>query len=300
MKKSFVVFIALLFILSSAIFARTTVNGRFVIVSHDLSQYTVKFQISTNTGTDTLGCSTIIFNFDSTALSFPASPVNNTDYSFINFNGSNYNSRITRPLSNQIWVNIESLAANQGTVVDQSPEWTDVVQITFKVLNHNGSANLTWATTDNNWAIYDADNSTVWTIGTWANENTSPLPVELTTFEASTDNNNKVKLIWQTVTELNNYGFDVERAKSGNNSNWEKVGFIAGKGQSCTVQNYCFTDESPLSTSAVYRLKQIDTQGTFVYSKEVEVDLTPKTFTLSQNYPNPFNPSTTIKYSVPQ
>ena len=49
-----------------------------------------------------------------------------------------------------------------------------------------------------------------------------------------------------------------------------------------------------------YRLKQIDFDGTFTYSNEVEVDLSqPQTFSLEQNYPNPFNPSTTIKYTIP-
>ncbi len=50
-----------------------------------------------------------------------------------------------------------------------------------------------------------------------------------------------------------------------------------------------------------YRLKQIDTDGKFEYSKVIEVDLgSPTKFELSQNYPNPFNPVTTIKFSIPQ
>lgn len=299
MKRFYILITAFVFLYSLSLFANTTVNGRFVLIQHNLSEYTVKFQINTNTGTDTLGCSTIIFNFDSTALSYPESPVANTDYTFLNFNGTYYNSTITRPLPNQIWVNIESLNSSKGTVVAQDPGWTDVVQLTFHVLNHSGSSNLTWETTDNNWAIYDADNSTIWEVGTWTDENTSPLPVELTTFSANVENSNEVNLTWQTATELNNYGFDIERKIAGNNSAWEKIGFVAGQVQSNTTENYNFTDKNTDFTKAYYRLKQIDTQGSFKYSNEVEVDITPKSFTLYQNYPNPFNPSTTIKFSVP-
>ena len=49
-----------------------------------------------------------------------------------------------------------------------------------------------------------------------------------------------------------------------------------------------------------YRLKQIDFDGTFEYSNEIEVDAAPVSFSLEQNYPNPFNPSTKITYSLPQ
>ncbi len=51
----------------------------------------------------------------------------------------------------------------------------------------------------------------------------------------------------------------------------------------------------------MYRLKQIDRDGKFEYSKEVEITAAgaPAVFVLSQNYPNPFNPTTNISFSVP-
>jgi hypothetical protein len=123
------------------------------------------------------------------------------------------------------------------------------------------------------------------------------LPVELTSFSASVIGSNVI-LGWQTATELNNYGFEIER--SNNNINFEKIGFVQGSGNSNSDKNYSFTDKQKLSGKCYYRLKQIDNDGAYEYSKAVEaVFELPKTFELSQNYPNPFNPSTKINYSLP-
>ena len=81
---------------------------------------------------------------------------------------------------------------------------------------------------------------------------------------------------------------------------WEKIGFVTGKGTTTEIINYSFVDDELLTKKTFYRLKQIDFDGTFSYSDEVEVDVnTPLTFSLAQNYPNPFNPVTTIRYSIP-
>ena len=124
-------------------------------------------------------------------------------------------------------------------------------------------------------------------------------PVELTSFAGSSSSANQVALNWETVTEANNKGFEIQR-KSG--SSWLTEGFISGKGTSTNVTKYSFTDKlSNVSGSVTYRLKQVDMNGTFQYSKEIEVNVTagPQAFALAQNYPNPFNPSTTIQYSLP-
>lgn len=130
----------------------------------------------------------------------------------------------------------------------------------------------------------------------------SVIPVELTSFSANVSNN-KVTLKWITATELNNSGFDIERSVISNevrNLNWEKIGFVSGHGTASQSHSYYLVDDNLLTGKYAYRLKQIDFDGSFTYSKEVEVDLSlPQTFSLEQNYPNPFNPSTTIKYSIP-
>jgi Secretion system C-terminal sorting domain/Beta-propeller repeat len=124
-------------------------------------------------------------------------------------------------------------------------------------------------------------------------------PVELTTFTASVIRNNVV-LIWKTAAETNNRGFEVQRSDAGGKS-WEKIGFVQGNGTTTQPQQYTYTDKNVSSSKYTYRLKQIDFDGTFKYSKEIEVNgNVPLQFALGQNYPNPFNPTTQVEYSIPK
>jgi hypothetical protein len=106
-------------------------------------------------------------------------------------------------------------------------------------------------------------------------------------------------LSWSTATEINNSGFEVERKQE--NSNWSNVAFVNGSGTTSSEKKYSYFDGSLTAGKYQYRLKQIDFDGSFEYSKVVDVDVNaPSKFELSQNYPNPFNPSTKISYSVPK
>ena len=127
---------------------------------------------------------------------------------------------------------------------------------------------------------------------------TQTLPVELTSFTASVINN-KIVLNWQTNSEVNNYGFDVERSTISNN-NWKKIGFIEGSGTTTEQHSYSYTDNEILSGKIFYRLKQTDNDGSYKFSSIVEVDAGefPGEFVLNQNYPNPFNPTTKISFIV--
>jgi hypothetical protein len=122
------------------------------------------------------------------------------------------------------------------------------------------------------------------------------VPVELTSFAASV-NKTEVTLNWRTATETNNQGFDIERMSA--NGQFEKIGFVAGFGTTTEPKSYTFVDSKLEPGNYVYRLKQVDFDGTYEYSSEVNAEVTlPLEYSLEQNYPNPFNPSTTIKYSV--
>ena len=131
------------------------------------------------------------------------------------------------------------------------------------------------------------------------------IPVELVSFNASV-NSNSALLNWSTVTELNNSGFDIERKQVFNqqssvgNEEWNTISFISGNGTTTEKHLYSFQDKDLSAGKYQYRLKQIDFDGTYEYSNNIEVEIrNPGKFVLEQNYPNPFNPSTIIKYTIP-
>lgn len=123
------------------------------------------------------------------------------------------------------------------------------------------------------------------------------IPVELLSFNASVESN-KVTLSWTTATETNNYGFEVLRKQT--NSEWEKIGFVAGAGNSVSLNTYRYTDNNLTPGIYSYRLKQIDYSGTYKnydLTETVKIGV-PEKFELMQNYPNPFNPGTVINYQL--
>lgn len=143
----------------------------------------------------------------------------------------------------------------------------------------------------------------------------SMLPVELSSFTA-TAGKKDVKLKWRTETETNNYGFEVQRKitsspqSEGDFSDWESIGFVNGNNNSNSPKEYSFIDNNLIGGKTfLYRLKQIDNDGRFEYSKTIEVSIAVNDFVLHQNYPNPFsakgnspsggNSVTTIRYELP-
>jgi antibiotic biosynthesis monooxygenase (ABM) superfamily enzyme len=151
---------------------------------------------------------------------------------------------------------------------------------------------------DGNTAIIGGyvDNSSAGAAWIFATPN-APMPVELVSFNA-TMNVFNAELRWTTATEVNNSAFDIER-RPASMMQWTKVGSVAGAGTSNVRHNYSFFDNTRSPGTYSYRLKQIDRDGAFKYSQEVQVTIeAPRVFALSQNYPDPFNPTTTISYSL--
>jgi len=129
------------------------------------------------------------------------------------------------------------------------------------------------------------------------------IPVELNNFTANAKQG-KVYLYWETATELNNLGFYIERKNidtGENETEWIEIGFKEGQGNSTERNRYQFEDNPLLDGTYHYRLRQVDYDGSFEYSNEVEVNIfSVESFALSQNYPNPFNPSTSISFQLPE
>jgi hypothetical protein len=123
-------------------------------------------------------------------------------------------------------------------------------------------------------------------------------PVELSSFSARI-NGDAIELEWITATEVNNSGFEIE--KSIDRKSFYSIGFVQGKGTTTDPQSYYYLDKNiGDNLNYYYRLKQIDFDGKYEYSKIVEVENSvPKEFRLRQNYPNPFNPVTSISYELP-
>ena len=192
----------------------------------------------------------------------------------------------TIPATNNIVIN------NGGTLKVSSNQTVNNL-----TLNSGGTLTIDGGVTLNVTGSYTNNGGTV-------NNGGTLLPVEMTSFTAVAQKTSAL-LAWSTATEVNNYGFEVERSGISNTGlgtmNWQKFGFVNGAGTSNARHEYSFTDKNVPPGRYMYRLKQIDRDGSFEYSQSVEVEVgtVPHVFSLSQNYPDPFNPTTTINYSLP-
>jgi predicted nucleotidyltransferase len=132
-----------------------------------------------------------------------------------------------------------------------------------------------------------------------SDDTSNPLPVELSRLSATLEGEHAV-LTWQTTSETDNAGFEVERqARSGG---WRKLGRVAGAGTTPEPQSYRFRDTAlPYSAdSLTYRLRQVDLDGTTTLSEEITLTRAAVTdLELLGTYPNPARTRATIRFAVP-
>lgn len=267
-----------------------------------------------------------LLTFNSVAFNNPVLSLDPDDATYFNLTnsdgtscGSFYYPNIATSVSgNQLQISLNIVAYSNQSQFDSRIAKIDNQSSThrlgrYKVSNlidPSTSMDLLWVTSDPIRSKVFSDASTSpWVnseaSGTWTQPDIVPLPVELASFTSIIDNN-AVTLTWETATEVNNYGFDVERKNQ--SGNWEKLGFVEGGGTTNSTKVYSFIDDNIINENEVsYRLKQIDIDGTFNYSKILVVDVSvltgieddlPHSTKLSQNYPNPFNPTTTFSFEL--
>jgi len=181
----------------------------------------------------------------------------------------------------------------------QGTHLVNVEVINTSVLQPNTTYNLhvwakSWGSSQGDSYLNNSGNNYVATFTTDGN-----VPVQLSSFTAAIQNKSVV-LNWATATEINNYGFEVER--SFDKVNWNKIGFKNGYGNSNSVKDYSYIDNDITKNGMYYyRLKQIDNNGNYEYSNVIEVNVNiPVKFEVLQNYPNPFNPITNISFTLPE
>jgi hypothetical protein len=127
----------------------------------------------------------------------------------------------------------------------------------------------------------------VWKPGT-TNKFSTPLPVTLVYLNARPFENRTTLISWATYTEVNSQHFEVQRSFNG--KDFETIGVVKAAGNSNTLLEYSFVDNSPQDGYNYYRLKQVDIDGHFVYTGIVKVYFDNEIITKKPNmlvYPNP-------------
>jgi surface protein len=131
----------------------------------------------------------------------------------------------------------------------------------------------------------------------FANED-DPLPVELASFNGTTTKRN-AQLTWQTASETNNAGFEVQRKEE---SGWNQMGYVESKAEGGTTtkaQSYQFTAERlPVGTHQ-FRLKQVDLDGSSQVHGPISVDVQmQEALKLTAPAPNPVSSTATLSFAV--
>jgi hypothetical protein len=318
---------------SVALSGSTIVNGTFALTSGNISLGTNNLTVSSIAGGDstsyviTNGTGTLIQNVGTSPVTFPIGFVA-SDYTPITFSNTgtqqNYNVRIrsvtpslmTSGLDRQ-WI-VKETSAGTTILGLVTLTWTATSAYTLGAPDSCDMVENITGSVDPYYAIKEGLDGTTSSATTGSMSyplgdittglyitmvgKVGAVPVELSTFTSAVNGRN-VSLNWETKTEKNSDKFVIERTKTdaaAKTLNWESVTSVKAAVLSNSPKKYSFTDKNLQSGIYQYRLKMIDNDGSFAYSKVVGVEVTlPKNFELSQNYPNPFNPTTKINYSLP-
>ncbi len=162
--------------------------------------------------------------------------------------------------------------------------FTPAVDDCFKIVDESGGVAGPFA------SVTSDDPSIIYTVDYFSNSaeviicvEAIVVPVEMTSFTGRKVERG-TELNWETSSEINNAGFDIERSTNG--SDWSQIGFVSGNGNSNRLLQYSYLDENPLEGTNFYRLKQNDFDGNFEYSDIVSLNYREDKNEISF-YPNP-------------
>ncbi len=240
------------------------------------------------------------------------------------------------PITTDVWANVLDIEPPASTVDSLAPTQDSVsFEVSWKgtdaesgvddytvYVAKDGGAYAEWlADTSATSAVYDGKRGATYSFYSVATDSvglTEPdtasaeastrvasdaIPVELTEISATLESGGEVvALTWKTASETGNAGFAVQR-KSGAGGSFQRIGFVEGAGTTSEPQTYRFTDaEVPYAAdSLVYRLRQVDTDGSAHVSEPVTIGRGgPEQVRLRKTFPNPARTRVTVRYAVPE
>jgi hypothetical protein len=318
MTRTFLFVLAAIFLMSGSIGrAQTTIEQQMVVQQNDKTlggNFLVTFQVKgTNlSAANTLGSATVDILFDSTKIA-PKTTVG-TGWAFGSTEG--YSRTVQYNHNNTLRIAITSTVNGNGggdpPGYDIGSSYATWVTLNFQIMNTSALASLTVLPGTNAIGLYSTHGNSDES-GTINNQTLSnpvnivnvALPIQLSSFDAKLLGNSGIILRWTTLSEKNNYGFEIQKSLDANKDYQTVPGsFVKGAGTTIQPRSYSYTVATTDGKSWYYRLKQMDLDGSVSYSEGVlagaSVKAIPTTMALDQNYPNPFNPTTTIDFALPK
>ncbi|MBI5473015.1 MAG: hypothetical protein HY961_11775 [Ignavibacteriae bacterium] len=310
MRTSFVVVLILLS--SAAAHAQRAATSTIKNFSVNSGNYSFDVH-SKSTGAQTIsvGTSSLYFTYNSAGITNPVLSNINPRFNGLGGPTDDYGPMTVGIYGGQIGVTIQYLGnMTTGAQLFSAPSDSAgerICTVSLTITNPQASSQLAWSETNS--AILHS--ATVPVSQTFVGSDNRILPVQLAHFTAQYANGNpsSVILSWKTISEINNYGFEIQKSQDAA-TNFQTIqnSFTPGHGTTNQPQHYSYTDQAATSGVWYYRLKQIDLDGTVHFTEPIVVGSPtsvkeremPTTYALDQNYPNPFNPTTTVEFAVPK
>ena len=299
--------VILLGVVSGMSWAQRTSTNTITAFTKGVGTYSFDvYAMSTGATAIKVGTSSLYFDFNASALGSPTLTNVNSGYSGSGPT-SDYDPMTVGIFGGKIGITI-TFTGNVGTgttLSSSGPMGERICTVNLVITDPQMTSGISWD--DLNTGITNAVPAAA-VASTNVGSDNSPLPITLSSFKAlAQSSSSAIRLDWSTASEIDNYGFDVQRSADKSNGFATLAGsFQAGHGTTLEAHTYSYVDNSAAPSQPWYRLKQSDLNGTVHYSEPINASVTtgidqqvaPKVFALFQNYPNPFNPTTMIRFTV--